>query len=112
MAANGGITDPQEFWNALGRLYESILEIKNEIANLTAATSELKETTTNLREGTADLFRIAELHQNAITELSHMVASHEKRLDYNEVVNVALREDLRRIDARIQAIHDKLDGRS
>ena len=35
--ANGGMTDPQEFWNALGRLYGSTVELR-------IATTALAET--------------------------------------------------------------------
>lgn len=126
MASNGGITDPQEFWNALGRLYDSILELRQnhreiseDIAELRGAVSELKDATGDLREraadlleGTTDLFRVAALHQDELVELSKIVKAHEMRHDYTKIVDVALREELRRLSAQIQAVRDKLDQRS
>src|SRR5271157_6588306 len=65
----------EEFWKALGRLYDDILEMKESIKDL--------------REATGHLMSIAEKHQL-------VVESHERRLDRTEITVEAILEDLRR----------------
>jgi len=65
----------EEFWKALGRLYDDILETK--------------ESVKDLREATGHLMSIAEKHQL-------VVESHERRLDRTEITVEAILEDLRR----------------
>ncbi len=64
-----------EFWKALGRLYDDILETK--------------ESVKDLREATGNLLRAVEKHQL-------VVESHERRLDRTEITIEAILEDLRR----------------
>jgi hypothetical protein len=65
----------EEFWKALGRLYDDILETK--------------ESVKDLREATGHLLSVAEKHQQ-------VVESHERRLDRTEITVEAILEDLRR----------------
>jgi seryl-tRNA synthetase len=96
------ITDPQEFWNALGRLYDSTLELKATTEELRATTEELRSTTEEHSKQIGALAQVAET-------LLAVSSRHEKRLDYSEVVNVAIQDDLRGIRAELRAIRDKLE---
>ena len=71
-----------EFWKALGRLYDDIVEIKESI-------KEDRESSRDLREATGRLLSAVEKHQL-------IVESHERRLDRTEITVEAILEDLRR----------------
>ncbi len=75
-------TNAEEFWNALGRLYDSTLELREHI-------QRLDERVERLAEGTERLLRVSENHQT-------VVESHERRLDRTEITVEAIHEDLRR----------------
>ena len=71
-----------EFWKALGRLYDDILEIKESIKEDRASIRELREANQALSDATARLLTVVE--------------SHERRLDRTEITIEAILEDLRR----------------
>lgn len=71
-----------EFWNALGRLYDSSLETRRSVEDLRVPVSEL-------REATGQLLSAVEKHQRVIEP-------HERRLDRSEITVEAILEDLRR----------------
>ena len=71
-----------EFWKALGRLYDDILEIKESI-------KEDRESIRDLSEATRRLLSVAEKHQQ-------VVEAHERRLDRTDITVEAILEDLRR----------------
>ena len=72
----------EEFWNALGRLYDST--VKN-----TEGIRELRASIQELNQGTARLLSAVERHQQIIEE-------HERRHDRAEITVEAILEDLRR----------------
>jgi hypothetical protein len=72
----------EEFWKALGRLYDETLEIKESI-------KASNQSIGDLAEATQRLLTAAEKHQL-------VVESHERRLDRTEVTVEAILEDLRR----------------
>ncbi len=89
-----------EFWAALGRLYDETLEIKGSIeASRQAAERRFEEdreliqaqgeSIKDLADATARLLSAVEKHQQ-------VVESHERRLDRSEVTVEAILEDLRR----------------
>jgi len=71
-----------EFWKALGRLYDDILEIKESIKEDRESIRELREANQALSDATARLLTVVE--------------SHERRLDRTEITVEAILEDLRR----------------
>jgi hypothetical protein len=71
-----------EFWAALGRLYESTLEMKGRIDQIGEKVDTLAEATTRLLHATENLQTVAE--------------THERRLDRSEITIEAILEDLRR----------------
>ena len=78
----------EEFWAALGRLYDSTLEIKGRLDKLSEANEQLSEAAQRLLHAT-DTLHLA-------TENLHRVAeTHERRLDRNEITIEAILEDLR-----------------
>ena len=90
----------EEFWAALGRLYDETLEIKESIKKSSEAAERASEndrelihaqgaSIKDLAEATARLLSAAEKHQQ-------VVESHERRLDRTEVTVEAILEDLRR----------------
>ncbi len=72
----------EEFWAALGRLYDETLEMKQSIH---AQGSSIKD----LADATARLLSSVEKHEQ-------VVESHERRLDRAEITVEAILEDLRR----------------
>ena len=93
----------EEFWAALGRLYDETLEMKESIEKLRRAGEQDLEairaqgesiraqgkSINDLAEATQRLLAAAEKHQL-------VVESHERRLDRTEVTVEAILEDLRR----------------
>lgn len=75
-------TNFEEFWKALGRLYDETLEMKQSIQAEGESIKGLSEATMNLLAAVEKLHGIAE--------------SHERRLDRTEVTVEAILEDLRR----------------
>ncbi|MFZ0705311.1 MAG: hypothetical protein WAM71_06890 [Candidatus Korobacteraceae bacterium] len=71
-----------EFWKALGRLYDSTLENKEAIRELRASIK--------------DLDSVAAKTLSAVQQLHAVVTDHERRLDPNEITVEAILEDLRR----------------
>jgi len=71
-----------DFWAALGRLYDSTLEMKARIEQIGDKVDSLAEGTTRLLHATEHLQNIAE--------------THERRLDRAEITIEAILEDLRR----------------
>jgi hypothetical protein len=71
-----------EFWKALGRLYDDILEMKESIREQRESNQELRGSVEELGGATARLLTIVE--------------SHERRLDRAEITVEAILEDLRR----------------
>ena len=72
----------EEFWKALGRLYDSTL--KN--------TEDIRE----LRESTRELREAATLLANVVQRDHDVIMAHEHRLDRTEITVEAILEDLRR----------------
>ena len=86
----------EEFWAALGRLYDETLEMKESIEKLRRAGEQDRElmqaqgkSIGDLADATARLLTAVEKHQQ-------VVESHERRLDRTEVTVEAILEDLRR----------------
>jgi len=71
-----------EFWKALGRLYDDILEIKESIKEDRQSAKEDRESVRELSEATRRLLSVVE--------------AHERRLDRTEITVEAILEDLRR----------------
>ncbi len=89
----------EEFWKALGRLYDDTLRINEAIDKLREeqresakefreADRELRESVKDLRDATGHLLSVVEKHQVVIE-------SHERRLDRTEITVEAVLEDLR-----------------
>ncbi len=72
----------EEFWNALGRLYDSNLKNAEEIRDLRASISDLREAASHLA--------------NADEKDHAVIMEHERRLDRHEITVEAILEDLRR----------------
>ncbi len=83
----------EDFWAALGRLYDANVKNAEEIAELRASIDGFRESfvesVTNLRDSTANL-------ANAVDKLHKVADAHEHRLDRHEVTIEAILEDLRR----------------
>jgi methyl-accepting chemotaxis protein len=86
----------EEFWAALGRLYDANVKNAEEIGELRASIDELRgsvgsvvDTITGLRDSTANL-------ANAVDKLHKVADAHERRPDRHEVTIEAILEDLRR----------------
>jgi hypothetical protein len=78
-----------EFWKALGRLYDDILEMKESIKEDRNSIRELREANQALSEATARLL-------SSVEGLHKIVEVHERRLDRTEITVEAILEDLRR----------------
>jgi hypothetical protein len=89
-----------EFWKALGTLYDDTLRINEAIDKLREeqrqsarevrdSDRELRESVKDLRDATGHLLSAVEKHQL-------IVESHERRLDRAEITVEAILEDLRR----------------
>jgi len=79
----------EEFWAALTRLYDSILEMRGRLDQTDETVARMGDKVDTLAEATTRL-----LHA---TENLHAVAEkHEHRLDRNEITVEAILEDLRR----------------
>ena len=72
----------EEFWKALGRLYDSTLKNTEDIR-------ELRESARDLREATT-------LLANAVQRDHDVIMAHEHRLDRSAITVEAILEDLRR----------------
>jgi len=82
-------TNFDEFWKALGRLYDSSVRHDDAIAKLQTSIDELRDANVAISEATGRLLSAAEKHQA-------VVESHERRLDRTEITVEAILEDLRR----------------
>jgi len=78
-----------EFWKALGRLYDSTLKNTEDISELRASIAELRGSTQELRDASQHLLDAVNKHQV-------VVEAHEHRLDRGEITVEAILEDLRR----------------
>ncbi len=72
----------EEFWKALGRLYDSNLKNAEEIRELRASVSDLRDA--------------AALLATAVEKDHNVVMQHERRPDRTEITVEAILEDLRR----------------
>ena len=78
-----------EFWAALGRLYDETLEMKESIEKLRRAGEQDRESIQGLTEASKHLL-------SAVEKQHEITTSHERRLDRTEVTVEAILEDLRR----------------
>jgi hypothetical protein len=89
-----------EFWAALGRLYDETLEIKESIKEShRAAEQAAEENRESIRAQGESIRDLAEATQHllsAVEKQHEITASHERRLDRTEVTVEAVLEDLRR----------------
>jgi hypothetical protein len=79
----------EEFWAALTRLYDSILESKARIDRTDGTVERLGEKVDTLAEATTRLLHATE-------NLQTVAEVHERRLDRAEITIEAILEDLRR----------------
>jgi len=93
----------EDFWAALGRLYDETLEIKESIRQSRLAAEKDRE----LMQAQGELMRVqgksigdlAEATQRLLTAVEKhqlVVESHERRIDRTEITVEAILEDLRR----------------
>jgi proline dehydrogenase len=89
-----------EFWKALGRLYDDTLRINEAIDKLKeeqrALANEQRESAKELRESVKDLSAATGHLLRAVEKHQLVVESHERRLDRTEITVEAVLEDLRR----------------
>jgi hypothetical protein len=78
-----------EFWKALGGLYDSTVKNTEDIRELREAAKEDRESARELREA-------ATLLANAVQRDHEVIMAHEHRLDRTEITVEAILEDLRR----------------
>jgi hypothetical protein len=78
-----------EFWKALGRLYDSTLKNTEDVRELRESAKEDRESARELREA-------ATLLANAVKRDHEVIMAHEHRLDRTEITVEAILEDLRR----------------
>ncbi len=86
----------EEFWKALGRLYDSTLKNTEDIRELRASIGELRVSSEELRRSTEELRDASQHLLNAVEKHQVVVESHERRLDRTEITVDAILEDLRR----------------
>ena len=86
----------EEFWKALGRLYDSTLETRQSIEEDRKSINELRESVNELRGSVKDLSEATGHLLSAVEKQYEIVASHERRLDRTEITVEAVLEDLRR----------------
>jgi len=79
----------EEYWEALGRLYDETLEIKESI-------KQLRQSDQANREYIAGLAEAAQRLLGAIEKQHEVVTVHERRLDRTDITVEAILEDLRR----------------
>jgi len=89
-----------EFWAALGRLYDETLEMKESIiASSLAAEREAernREVTQAQGQSIRDLAEATQRLLSAVEKQHEITASHERPLDRTEITVEAILEDLRR----------------
>jgi hypothetical protein len=81
--------EKEEFWKALGRLYDASLKTHENIEELRATVTELHGTVDGLSGAMVKLL-------SATQSLQSVAESHERRLDRYEVTVEAVLEELRR----------------
>jgi hypothetical protein len=86
----------EEFWKALGRLYDSTLKNAEEIRELRLSAKEDRESVRELRESVSDLRQATTLLASAVQRDHEVIMAHEHRLDHPEITVEAVLEDLRR----------------
>jgi hypothetical protein len=79
----------EEFWAALGRLYEASVNNTTDIAELRRSIEATRESVEALRDSVAHSV-------DGINQLTKIVDEHEHRLDRHDVTIDAILEDLRR----------------
>lgn len=72
----------EEFWAALGRLYEASVNNTTDIAQLRVSVETLRESSAHVLD--------------AVNKLTKVVDEHEHRLDRHDLTIDAILEDLRR----------------
>ena len=78
-----------EFWKALGRLYDSTVETKEAIRELRGSIKDLESVSAKT------LAAVQQLHA-VVTEHERMLQQQDRRLDRSEITVEAILEDLRR----------------
>src|SRR5271157_923872 len=86
----------EEFWKALGRLYDDILEMKESIKEDRESIRENRQSIKELGESVKDLSEATRRLLSAAEKHQLVVESHERRLDRTEITVEAILEDLRR----------------
>jgi hypothetical protein len=93
-------TNFEEFWAALGRLYDETLEIKESIKASRQAAERAAENDRELIHAQGESIKgLAEVTQRPLVAAEKhqlVVESHERRLDRTEVTVEAILVDLRR----------------
>jgi len=79
----------EEFWKALGRLYDSTVKNTEDIRELRASIHELNQ-------GTERLLSAVVRHQEVVEAHERRIQEHERRHDHTEITVEAILEDLRR----------------
>lgn len=82
-------TNFEEFWQALGRLYDSSLKHEATLTRLETSIDELRGSTQAVSEAAA-------LLASAVQRDHDVIMAHEHRLDRTEITVEAILEDLRR----------------
>ena len=85
MRRRSGTTE--EFWAALGQLYDETVEMKQSIEEVRHSLEELRDASRATNKAAAHLLSAVEKHQQ-------VVESHERRLGRPEITVEAILEDL------------------
>jgi hypothetical protein len=85
-----------EFWAALGRLYDETLKIKESIKQSRLAAEKDREVMRVQGKSIGDLAEATQRLLTAVEKHQLVVESHERPLDRTEVTVEAILEDLRR----------------
>ena len=86
----------EEFWAALGRLYECTVKNTEDIRELRASIHELRASIHELNQGTERLLSAVETHQQVVEAHERRIQEHERQHDRTEITVEAILEDLRR----------------
>ena len=85
-----------EFWAALGRLYDETLEIKESIKASNQAAERDRELMRAQGQSIGSLAEASQRLLDAVEKHQLVVESHERRPDRTEITVEAILEDLRR----------------
>jgi hypothetical protein len=86
----------EEFWAALGCLYDETLEIKESIEKLRRTGEQDREAIKAQGESIHGLTEASKVLLSAVDKLHAVVDVHERRHDRTEITVEAILEDLRR----------------